>query len=275
MPTPLLSVLMAVYNDAKWLQYSIPSILSQTFQDFEFIIVNDGSKDNTAEILAEWAARDSRIVVHNLPKNSGLSHALNTGLTLARADLVARHDADDVALPERLDRQYAFMKTHPEIAILGTNAIAVDGEGRELGLMECPPSAEGIRRALRWTTPFIHPSVMYRREAVLALGGYEESFHRCEDYDLWFRFLAQYKGANLPEVLMKYRIYPEGYKKKKFRFRVIEARIRWRGFRTIKALWWEYLFAAKPLFVGILPKEALRYFHIARWRRTHVPTSTR
>lgn len=266
---------MAVYNDARWLQYSIPSILNQTLQDFEFIIVNDGSVDNTAEVLAAWAARDSRIVVHHLPHNKGLSHALNIGLSLARADLVARHDADDEALPERLERQYAYMQCHPETAIVGTNAMAVDGEGRELGVMHCAQSSDEIRKVLRWTPPFIHPSVMYRREAVVASGGYAEAFHRCEDYDLWFRFLARYKGANLPDVLMKYRIYPEGYKKKKFRFRIIEARIRWRGFQTIQAAWWEYLFAAKPLLVGLLPKEALRYLHTARWRRTRVPAASR
>lgn len=265
---PLVSVLMAVYNDAKWLDDSIPSILSQSLVDFEFIIINDGSTDTTCTVLEEWAARDPRIVVRHLPTNGGLARALNLGLSLVRASLVARHDADDIAMPDRLIRQVAYLETHPEVVVVGTNAIAIDGDGNNLGSINTPQSPEMIRKVLRWTTPFVHPSVMYRRDVILRLGGYDESLLRSQDYDLWFRLLAQYKGANLSEVLLKYRVYPDGYKKRKLRFRIQEARLRWRGLKAIGAAWWEYLFVTKPLLVGLIPKEALRHFHIFQWRRS-------
>lgn len=198
---------MPVYNAAPFLRTAIGSILNQTFGDFEFLIINDASTDDSAAILASYT--DPRLrVVHN-DRNLGQTATLNRGLRLARAELVARQDADDVSLPRRLHAQMAFLHNHPDIILLGTRGTCINGAGEVLAPMGSP-ATDGI--SIRWSlcfeNPFIHTSVIFRRDFVLTdLGGYDPSFSYCQDFDLWSKLARTNPIANLPDQLVLYRTH--------------------------------------------------------------------
>jgi len=204
MSTPSVSVVMAVYNGERWLEETLASLAGQTFGDFEIVAVDDGSTDGSSAILAEAAARDARYRIIT-QANRGLVASLNRGLAEARAPLIARIDADDIAEPERFARQVAFLQAHPEVAVLGS-AIRIIGEDGAFGRLQSYPCgpAEVAAGMLR-RCAFAHPSVMMRREAVLAAGGYREAFRHAEDYDLWLRLGERHGLDNLPEPLLRYR----------------------------------------------------------------------
>lgn len=204
MSTPRVSVLMPVRNGAQWLPPAIDSVIAQTLPDFELLIVDDGSADRTPEILAGYAARDVR--VRPIRQEAlGLVAALNRGLAEARAGLIARLDADDLALSGRLARQLAAMDANPRLSLLGSWADIIDGEGRVTGRLTPPPEAGQLRDTLARTNPFIHSSVMLRTDAVRRLGGYRAAFEAAEDYDLWLRLSEHGDIAIAPEILVRYR----------------------------------------------------------------------
>lgn len=205
---PRISVIMSVFN-AEWhLADAIRSILDQTFTDFEFLIVDDGSRDGSAKIMDAFAAADSRIRVIR-QENRGLIASLNRMLDEARAPLVARMDADDISLPTRFERQVAFLNEHADHAVVGTNTHELDEQGT---IFECtdlhPLDHPSIARAMEHRSPICHPSVMMRRDAILAVGGYRLPYVHCEDYDLWLRLLERTRLANLPDRLLLYRRSP-------------------------------------------------------------------
>jgi glycosyltransferase involved in cell wall biosynthesis len=208
---PTVSVLMPVYNAEPYLAEAVESILGQTFADFELLIVNDGSTDRSVAILERYAARDGRIRLTSRP-NTGYAAALNELLHLADAEFVARMDADDVALPQRLARQVDFLRTHPEVVCVGTAVRLIDAAGRFLGDAHPGMDHEEIqRRALAGDCPLNHPSTMMRRAAVQAVGGYHLEFQPAEDLDLWLRLAEVGQLTNLPEVLMKYRQHARSF----------------------------------------------------------------
>lgn len=205
---PGVSVIMSVYNAEVHLADAIRSILDQTFADFEFLIVDDGSRDRSAEIMDGFAATDPRIrVIHQ--ENRGLIASLNRLLDEARAPLVARMDADDVSLPTRFERQVAFLSEHPDHGVVGTNTHELDQHGT---IFECtdlhPLDHDGIATAFEDRSPICHPSVMMRRDVILPTGGYRLPYVHCEDYDLWLRLLDRTRLANLPDRLLLYRRSP-------------------------------------------------------------------
>ena len=203
--TPTVSVLMPVYNAARYLAEAVESILSQTFADFEFLIIDDGSTDGSRAILEGYAARDPRVRVLSRP-NTGHAVALNELLGLARGELVARMDADDVAFRERLLRQVDYLRAHPDVVCVGTAVRFIDEAGRFL--REGHPGMENEEiqeRALAGDCALNHPSVMMRRAAVEAVGGYHPEFQPAEDLDLWLRLGELGCLTNLPDVLMQYR----------------------------------------------------------------------
>jgi Glycosyl transferase family 2 len=202
-PPPAITVLMPVRDGARWLEDAVHSILDQSFGDFEFLIIDDGSTDATPEILRRLAARDGRIRILGNP-GAGLVDALNAGLAAARADLIARMDADDIAHRERFARQYRTLSDRPALAALGTFYDVIGAERT----MAFPVEPDAIRRDLMERNCIAHPTVMFRREAVLAVGGYRAGFMPCEDYDLWLRLTDHYPIANLPEPLLRYRLHP-------------------------------------------------------------------
>jgi GT2 family glycosyltransferase len=202
---PAVSVLMPVYNAESYLAEAVESILGQTFADFELLVIDDGSTDRSGAILEEYAARDRRVRLTRRP-NTGYTVALNDLLALASGDLVARMDADDVALPHRLERQMDYLRAHPDVVCLGTAVHLIDSAGRYLRDAHPGMDHETIQRlALAADCPLNHPSVMMRRAAVLAVGGYHPEFEPAEDLDLWLRLGEVGRLTSLPEVLMKYR----------------------------------------------------------------------
>lgn len=201
--TPRVSVLMAVYNGEKYLPEAINSILGQTFTDFEFLIVDDGSSDRTPEIINCY--QDPRIKVISNPYNVGLTHSLNKGLDLARGEYVARMDSDDISLPDRLARQVAHMDVNSEVAVCGTWAKDIDSEGKVTGVRETPVG-RSLEREYWRPSPIIHPSAMIRRAHLNGLR-YDEQIRYAQDFDLWLRIKPVHKLANLPEYLLLYRVH--------------------------------------------------------------------
>ena len=204
-PRPAISVLMPVRDGARHLPEALGSILAQTWRDFEVVAVDDGSDDATPAVLSRFAAADGRVRVFRRPPR-GIVAALNDGLQQARAPLVARMDADDAAMPNRLALQAAAFAARPGLLALG-GACRVVGAG--LPRLRRPPVAPGdVRAALQRGNPMIHPTITYQRAAVLDAGGYRSAFPFCEDYDLWLRLAERGDVANLPDVLLDYREHP-------------------------------------------------------------------
>lgn len=204
MKTPAITVLMPVYNGADYLRAAVLSILDQTFKDYEFLIINDGSTDQSAKILAEF--HDPRIkIIHQ--KNMGLAATLNKGIALAQGKYIARQDQDDLSLPSRLEKQFHYMETHPDYALLGTQA--------DIWVNDLPTDRQHLHAndhavlcfELLFNNPFVHSSVMFRSDVVKELGGYSTDPARQppEDFELWSRISRSHCIANLPEVLLVYR----------------------------------------------------------------------
>lgn len=206
--TPRVTVVMPVRNGGAYLERAVESILGQTLTDFEFVIVDDGSTDETAEVLGRYRDADPRVRVHRR-EQAGLVASLNCGWREARAGYIARMDADDIAFPERLARQVEFLDRHPGIALVGSAVVRIDASGQPIKRNVCPTSHAEIVEALREYSCFTHPSVMLRASALAAVGGYRPAYRAAEDYDLWLRLSERYELANLPDPLLYYRVYPD------------------------------------------------------------------
>ena len=209
--TPRITVALSVYNGERFLAEAIDSVLAQSFEDFEFLILDDGSQDSTRTIILDHAARDARIRPI-LRENRGLVASLNQLLTEARAPLVARMDADDICLPERFARQVAYLDAHPAVGVLGTWTEDIDESGAPHPVVtrDHPCTHEAFLAAVEHGLPLLcHPAVTYRRDVVLSVGGYHGAFKHCEDLDLWLRLAAVTRIANLPERLLRYRHYEQ------------------------------------------------------------------
>jgi glycosyltransferase involved in cell wall biosynthesis len=206
---PAVTVLMPVRNAERFVRAAIASILAQTWSDFELVIVDDGSTDGTAGVIASFA--DGRIRVISNQSTEGLARALNRGLTAAQAPLVARLDGDDIAHPKRLGTQLAFLRANPAVVLLGAQVRVLDERGRASN----PPgwrralTHDGIRFQSLFDNPFIHSSVVFRRDVIRDdLGGYDPAFASGEDFDLWSRVAARYEVRNLPQKLVDFRVHP-------------------------------------------------------------------
>lgn len=200
---------MVTCNVERFLAESIQSILGQTFTDFEFIIVDFGSTDKTKAIISSYAAKDSRIRLHEI-SSCGLAEARNAGCSLARGQYIAIMDADDISVPDRLMLQAAFMQEHPEVGLLGGVTECIDATGASLPIRshDFPYEDGEIRAALAVRCPFCQPTVLIRKDAFVLAGGYRRVFAQAEDYDLWLRISEHFQCANLKESLLKYRIHP-------------------------------------------------------------------
>jgi glycosyltransferase involved in cell wall biosynthesis len=200
------TVLMPAYNAEDYIAEAIDSILKQSFTDFELIIINDGSTDNTEQIIQSFT--DSRINVVS-QAHLGIASALNTGLSKAKAKYIARFDADDICFPERLRQQFIFLTTHPEYVIAGSDAEYISAGGEHLFYFTCiGHTNEQITQKIYFHCPFIHSSVMYRKDAVIKAGGYSFYAHNFEDYFLWVQLKKYGKFCNLPQQLIKVRFNP-------------------------------------------------------------------
>jgi len=197
------SVIMSVYNGERHLRESVDSILNQTFQDFEFIIINDGSKDQSKYILESY--KDERIkLIHH--KNMGLTKSLNIGIANAKGKYIARQDADDISEPERLKTQFDFMEANPGVGLTGSRFKLINETGQLIGSSSLPLEDKVIKDMLIEMNQFCHGSVMIRRDALDKIGLYRDCFKYAQDYDLWLRISEKYKVMNLPELLVCYRM---------------------------------------------------------------------
>ena len=203
---PAVSIVMPVRDGERFLQMAIDSVLAQSFADFELIVIDDGSSNSTPAILAEAARRDPRIVVIS-KEPMGVAAAFNLGIAAARAPLIARLDADDIALPDRLARQVETMHSEPSLGLLGSFAETIDESGRTLGSRTPPVSHEALIAVLARNDPFITSTIMLRTDIARTLGGYRAAIEVAEDYDLWLRMAERTRIANLPETLVRYRVH--------------------------------------------------------------------
>jgi hypothetical protein len=204
--TPRVSVVMPVRDVAPFVDEAISSILRQTLDDLELVIVDDGSTDGTVELIREHARRDFRIRVHE-QQQLGLVAALNAGCSLASADVLARMDGDDFAEPRRLSEQLVVLADDPDTVLVGSAVTLVDERGRPFSTTRYPTDPEEIRHELLVRNCFAHPTVVFRRAAFESAGMYRNTFPHAEDYDLWLRLSDQGRLRNLSEPLVRYRIH--------------------------------------------------------------------
>jgi glycosyltransferase involved in cell wall biosynthesis len=221
---PKITVLMPVYNGGRYIGDAVASVLQQTFSDFELLIVNDGSTDDTLNVIQSFD--DPRIVVIN-QENKGIALALNYGLKYARAAFIARFDADDICYPERLQVQYDFMMANPDYSVIGSAADYIDMEGHFLFTHKPPAFSNDQLQQLKYEVcPFIHSCVLYKKDLIIANGGYNEYAYTFEDHFLWANILEGQKVCNLAQPLIKVRLNPESI--------TIDEKWRPRKFRDIK-----------------------------------------
>ncbi len=254
MRTPKVSVIAGAYNvaDIEILDKSIRSVLEQSFTDFEFILCDDGSDDGTYEILKKYADGDDRIKLIRNEENLGLVKTLNRCLELSSGAYVARHDCDDYNDLTRFEKQVAYLDKHTDITVLGTAAYLFDKDGVwDMELM--PPKVKN--RDFLFNNPYKHGSIMMRREALLKAGGYRIAPEtvRNEDYDLFMRMQTFGRGENLEEPLYYFCEDNAARGRRKYRYRINEAKVRMRGFRALGLMPGGFLYVIKPLIVGLIP----------------------
>lgn len=221
---PAITVLMPAYNVAEYIREAIDSVLQQTFTDFELLIINDGSTDDTENIIKQYT--DTRIRLYSQP-NAGVIGALNKGLELARGELIARFDADDVCYPERLQVQYDFMKANPDYVLIGSEADYMEEDGTYIFTFKFNAYTDDEIRALNYAVcPFIHASVIFYKRAVIELGAYDKGAITFEDHLLWWKLIQLGKVKNMERPLIKVRFNPDS----------VTVDERWRGpeFKRIK-----------------------------------------
>ena len=269
MSDPRVTVLMPVKDAEPYLAEAVDSILAQTFRDFRLLAIDDGSTDGSAATLERYARDDQRVQVVRNERNEGLARTLAKGVELAQTELVARMDPDDVAVPERLERQVRYLADHPEVDVLGTWATDIDEKGNALRPRRAPLDHGAIVSALIFANPMIHPTVMFRRVVVLRAGSYDTSVRVAEDYNLWFRCVAAgARFANLGESLLWYRAPEAGVMRKAARFGLDGMKTRWTGYRVMGVPWWRRgLGLLIPLSLGLVPPVLRRraYALALRW----------
>ena len=205
---PTVSVLMSVFNQAAFLLDAVASILEQTYRDFEFIIINDASTDSSPEQLEQMRLQDTRIRLFHNAQNLGLTRSLNLGLEFVQGIYIARMDADDIALAERLEKQVAFMDRHTEIGVCGTWVQTMGETSRSV--WQYPTDDQSIRCHLLFESALAHPSVMLRRSLLKSVAlTYDPTFRYAQDYEFWTRLSQKTQLANIPEVLIYYRVHSE------------------------------------------------------------------
>lgn len=200
---PVVSVVMAVHDGERFLREAVESVLGQSFTDFEFIIVNDGSKDASREILASYD--DPRIRIIDNTENIGLTRSLNVGLTHVAGQFVARQDADDVSESERLERQLIFLRSHPEVGLVGTHLKVIDESGAELYCIARESNRDTLRHFVKGDSVLAHGTMMIRRSVLDQVGGYDEKIIKAQDYDLALRISEVSNLGLVPEVLYRWR----------------------------------------------------------------------
>ena len=226
---PLISVVTSVYNGEAFLKECVDSVLNQTFQDFEYIILNNGSTDRTPEILAKY--KDPRLLIIQ-QENLGIARSLNKGIHMANSEIIARLDADDFSDPNRLEKQINFMSQHPEIVLCGSRFNVLLGSDYIDYPIRSLEGDEAIRKSMSCFNPFSHSTVVFRKAAFIQSGGYSEKFIFGQDYELWSRLLDYGEGYILKDELSTIRLSEQSTSNINSKaLRIESLRIRWAAFR--------------------------------------------
>jgi len=263
---PKISVIMGIYNCEKYINESIDSILNQTLSDWELIMCDDGSKDQTYTIAKYYADKyPEKIKIIKNSKNRGLNYTLNKCLKRASGEYIARQDADDRSKSDRLRIEYEFLESNPEYALVSANMELFDEKGK---WGKTNFSGEVTKHDLAKGSPFMHPVVMMRRKELISIGGYSisERLLMVEDYHLWFKFYIHgYKGFNLSDALYEYRDNREAFAKRTVKQRYHTFRLMLWGLRKlkIKKIW--YIYSVKQLCLLLTPSELYAYLHKLKW----------
>ena len=256
------SIIMGIYNCEKTLSSAIESLLSQTYDNWELIMCDDGSSDGTYEIANRYKKKySSKIILIKNESNKGLNYTLNRCLEMAKSEYIARMDGDDISLPTRLEREVLFLDSHPEYAIVSTPIIYFDengewGRGSNVG--------EPKKESIAISTPFCHAPCMVRKEAYERVGGYtvDPKLLRMEDYDLWIKMYACcFKGFNLSEHLYMMRDDRNATIRRAYKYRINEARVRIKAIKLLDLKKVYYIYVLRPLFVGLLPTKLYEFVH--------------
>jgi glycosyltransferase involved in cell wall biosynthesis len=226
--SPLVSVVMPVFNAGQFLVQAVESILGQTLTTFDFIIIDDGSTDGSREILGAFAAKDARIRLISRP-NKGIGPTRNEGWKTTNAELIAIMDADDIAVPDRLEKQVAFLRAHPEVVCVSGLTRLIDAQGRWIPCPLTPPleHEQILELLLKGACPVSNSAVMMRRTSIEQVGGYDEELSMAEDYALWLKLSEVGRLANLPDVLVSYRIHDGSVSERQTDLQLTRARTAW------------------------------------------------
>lgn len=253
---------MGIYNCAPYLQESLDSLYAQTYKNFEIILCDDGSKDDTYKIAKENQDNHPEIVLIQNPHNMGLNQTLNNCLAIARGVYIARMDGDDISLPQRFQKEIEFLDSHPDIAIVSTPMIYFDENGdfrRGRGGDRYPTKNDFVNG-----TPFCHAPCMVRREVYEAVGGYsvDPRLLRVEDYHLWFKMYAKgYRGYILPDPQYKMRDDRNAVARRTWRNRLNEVYVRRIGYSMLSIPWYKRIWMFRPIAVGLVPKPLYKKLH--------------
>lgn len=260
---PKVSLVMSVFNQERFLKEAIKSILGQTYKDFEFLILDDGSFDNSFKIFKSF--KDKRIKIFQNKKRQGLAKSLNFLIKKAKGKYIARMDGDDVSLPTRLLTQVRFLDKHPQIALVGCWAKIINDKGKVIGEFRHPLNYKQIRKVILSYNPFIHPSVMFRKEAFKKIGGYDESLPYSQDYDLFLRFVINYPCINIKRFLFKFRWHPDFGKQKKQHLNALKVRLR--AIKDYGYNKWEVIKLLKTLVFYLIPVQIKKYYWQRRFKK--------
>ena len=258
---PKISVIMGIYNCGPYLQEALDSLYAQTYQDFEIILCEDGSKDNTYEIALENQKLHSNIVLLKNPHNMGLNQTLNNCLAVAKGEYIARMDGDDTCDPTRFEKELRFLEEHPEYAIVSVNMHHFDEGGVfRTGHASGEPKPTDYPKSV----PFCHAPCMVRKEAYDAVGGYtvSEKLMRQEDYELWIKmYVKGFRGYNLPEALYSMRDDRNAYSRRTWVGRRNEAYVKFLACKKLKLPLPYYLHCLKPIILYFLPRQVYKLLH--------------
>ena len=256
-----ISVLMGVYNCEKYLNEAIDSIINQTYTNWELIVCDDGSTDDTLAIALQYSYEDSRIIILKNDTNRGLNYTLNKCLQQATGEYVARMDGDDICSSNRFETELNFLEEHKEFDIVSTNMSFFDDGGE---FRKTKGGGEIVARQFPKGTPICHAPCMVRKEAFMAVGGYseKETRNRVEDYDLWVRMYEKgYKAYVIPECLYKMRDDRAARKRKKFRYRINESLVSVSSIIKLKLPFAYIVYSVRPILIGILPMPVYEKLH--------------
>ncbi len=209
MDKPKISVIMAAYNAVNYIEKSIISILEQTFKEWELIIINDCSTDHTPEIVEKYIRLDPRIILLGNEVNINQALSRNRGISKARGKYIAIQDDDDIAFPDRLKIQYDFLENNPAVALVASAAEIINEDEKIIGYKRSPENLDELRFRIILKNPFVHSSVMYRKELMEKVGGYNNKYFNAEDYKFYSELIKKYEIISLPNVLLKYRYTPQ------------------------------------------------------------------